>query len=472
MNAAVIAQTPLVAAFALLLVLGASPKDRAPLASALVAVFGLLASAALVWLRLEPGDTFFGGAYLVTGVGKALAVLCLGLTAAAVALGHGYLEKVRARATDWRIVVLALAMGLLSLCLAGDLATLFIAFELISIPSYVLCGFSLRDPRANEAGIKYLLLGAVGSVLFLLGLGFLYGATGEIALPAIAEKLAEANAGTLAVAKLALGFVLAALFFKTAVAPFHLWLADVYQGSSFAALSVVASPVKVAVFGLLFTLLHGPFASLEETWKPALYACAAASAVIGNVQALAQKQLRRLFAYSAVVNGAFILLTVAARSPQAFLFYVSAYGLMGLGLWAAFMALGTPHADVDELDDLRGLSGRHPLAALGLSVIVLSYAGLPLTAGFTAKFAAVVASVRDAGSGSLALTVVIVALVASVASFAYYFQILRHLWLVPLPEGSQALARHMRPNQLVVFALVVGLLLTLSFLLPLPALFG
>lgn len=464
MNPIMIAQAPLVLGFmALLIVASLRPAPRA-LVSTVLCVASLVASAYLLQFHVPVGATYFGGAYVITAMGRSVGVLCLYLVAGAVLLTNGYLEKVRAQQADWKLVAMASALGMVSLSLAGDLATVFIAFEMVSIPSYVLAGFSQRDPRSNEAGIKYLLLGAVASAVFLLGLSFLYGATGEIHLQAIAGKLASADAGQLRLAQIALALVLSALFFKTAVAPFHFWLADVYQGSSLAALTVIASPVKLAVFGLLFALLNGPFASLAPLWKPALLLCAAASVVLGNIQAISQTQIKRLFAYSGVVNGAFILLTITANSPSSFLLYLTTYGVMTTGLWAALMTVGTAHADADELTDLAGLSAKHPLAAIGLTILLLSYAGVPPTAGFFAKFAAASELLRNgADLPSWYLGVLGAAFVTTLVSFYYYFQMLRQIWFSP--AGQQEPQRQLLWNHRAVFAASAVLLLALGFVL-------
>src|SRR5690606_10135614 len=328
-------------------------------------------------------------------------------------LSQDYLDKARVSAVDWRLVVMAMALGMVNLCLAGDLATLFISYELVSIPSYVLAGFSHKDPRSNEAGMKYLLLGVFTSVLFLLGLSFIYGATGEIHLSAIHEKLALAvqagSAADLTLAKVGLAFLLGAVFFKVAVAPFHNWLSDVYQGTNLASLAIISAPVKVAVFGMLGMLLWGAFEPLADLWKPVLLLGAAVSAAMGNLQAVVQTHLKRLIAYSAVVNAGFILIGIVVNSVPIVVFYLGTYGAMTLGTWAAFMAMGSRKADVDNLSDIAGMGKSNRWLALGMTVILLSYAGIPLTAGFAAKFGVVLEALRpDAGLPAMTLWVIFI----------------------------------------------------------------
>lgn len=474
MNAYLLSQLPLVAGFMILLVVASlRPSGKESLSTGIsLASLGLAAVA--VWTLLPVDAQYFGGAIRVTPMGKVLAYLCLALTAVAMLLSEEYLDKVRVHAADWRMVVLAMGLGMVNLCLAGDLATLFVAYELVSIPSYVLAGFSHRDPRSNEAGIKYLLLGAFTSALFLLGMSFLYGATGEIHLAAIGEKVAEAVAAgseaDITLAKVALGFILGAVFFKVAVAPFHTWLPDVYQGTNLASLAIISAPVKVAVFGMLSFLLWGPFEPLSGFWKPVLLIAAALCAVMGNLQAIVQTNLKRLIAYSAVVNAGFILLGILADSAGVVIFYLGAYGFMTLGSWAAFMAMGTRKADVDELPDLVGMGKRHRWLALGLTVILLSYAGIPLTGGFASKFAVVLEALRpDANLPPLTFWVVLLSVTAGLVSVYFYFQIVRALWLQqPPPDSASGTAVELRWNYVAVLALSVLVILALGIGMRLP----
>lgn len=447
MNAYLIAQLPLLAGFVGLFLLAVAFPRAGRGADAVshavtLAALGLTAAFSVLWLM--PGEEFFGGAVRVTLIGRAVAILALAAAFGAALLSGGYLAKIGARATEFRMVVLAQALGLFHLPLAGDLPTLFITFELVSIPSYVLAGFNFRDGRAREAGMKYLILGALSSALFLLGLVFLFGATGETQLAAIRDAIGgflleggEAGQARLVLAKAALAFLLAALLFKVAAAPFHFWLPDVYQGANFASLAFIAAPAKLALFGLVALILWGPFAYLHETWKPLLLVAALLSALFGNFQALAQANLKRLLAFSSAVNAGFILLALFLESAGAFLLYLAAYGVTVVGALAALMALGTRNADVDDVSDLSGLGRRHPWISGVLTLMLFSLAGIPLTAGFAAKFSIAADAFTP---GFLAFPGFVPVLVASLAlslvSFAFYFRIVRALWLTPVTGSS------------------------------------
>ncbi len=475
MNNYMLSQIPLVSGFMLLLILAALKPWEKERLSGPIAFVAISLSTYFMWRFLPIGSEYFGGSIRVTSIGKVLAFLALSLAALATLLSEDYLEKVHIHSTDFRMVVLATALGIAHLSLAGDLATLFIAYELVSIPSYVLAGFSHRDARSNEAGLKYLLLGMFTSVLLLLGISFLYGATGEIHLQAIQDKLtialASNHAGDIGLAKISLALILGALLFKTGSAPFHSWLPDVYQGTNLASLSIISAPVKVAAFGMLATLLWGPFGALGETWKPALIVAIILSVLLGNLQALLQTNLKRLLAYSAVVNAGFILIGVLSESASATLFYLGAYGITTIGTFAAFMALGSAKADVDEISDLQGLGKKHPLLALGLTVLLLSYAGIPLTAGFTAKFSVVLEALRLGPSlphfGSCAVGV---AVVASLISFFFYFRLVKSIWMDAVSENQSVAGHQLRWNYILVLTVSVALVLSLGWLIRIPGL--
>jgi NADH-quinone oxidoreductase subunit N len=478
MNPYLITQLPLILGFIFLLVLASLRPNQKEGISSIISIVALCASAVFIWIFLPVDSHYFGGAIHVTYVGKLIAYLCLGLTAIGMILSEEYLDKVRVTGVDWRMVVLALALGMVNLCLAGDLATLFIAYELVSIPSYVLAGFSHKDPRSNEAGMKYLLLGVFSSVLFLLGLSFIYGATGEIHLAAIHDKLTRlidaGAAADLTLAKVGLGFLLGAVLFKVAVAPLHSWLPDVYQGTNLASLAIISSPVKVAVFGMLGTLLWGTFEPLSDLWKPVLLVGAAISAIMGNLQAVVQTNLKRLVAYSAVVNAGFILLGILVNSVPIVIFYLGSYGIMTLGSWAAFMAMGSRSADVDELSDLAGMGKTNRWLALGMTVILLSYAGIPLTAGFAAKFGVVLEALRPgADLPAMTLPVIFLSVCGGLISFYFYFQMVRAMWLQsPTAEAAERRANgtDLRWNYAFVLVLSVIVILSLGMFVRLPGL--
>jgi NADH-quinone oxidoreductase subunit N len=492
MNAYVLSELPLLLGFAALLLVAVVKPSKDGIVtpgveaiSQLITLFALgLSAIASLWL-LVPGEQFFGGAIGVTAIGRPLASAGLALSFLAVLASPTYLAKIHVRPTDFRMVVLAQAIGIFHLPLAGDLATLFIAFELVSVPSYVLAGFNFRDGRANEAGLKYLLLGALASVLFLLGIAFLYGATGSLSFDAIGMKVREylllGSFSELLLVKASMAFFIAALLFKVAAAPFHLWLADVYQGANLASLSLIAAPAKIALFGLMAMLLWGPFAGLSETWMPLLLAAALLSAVLGNVQALsrgAQLSVKRVLAFSSTVNAGFIILALFLSSAAAFITYLIAYGLTVVGVLAALSALGTRGADIEGPADLQGLGRRHPWIAGALTIFLFSLAGIPLTAGFATKFAVVTEAFTPGFVPAPGfIPVLLVSVLLGLVSFVFYFRIVRALWLPASAESDETPAvsakdvRGTDVNAAFVALLAAALVLVIGVLMRVPGLF-
>jgi NADH-quinone oxidoreductase subunit N len=486
MNAYLLSQLPLVGGFALLLILASfRPRptpgfDRLTHVVTLAAIAGsaLLASVSLFSQGplgahfLQVGQQFFGGAIRVTLLSQPLAVGALWLTFLALLFSDRYLHKIRVSATDFRLIVLVQALGFFHLPLAGDLATLFIAFELVSIPSYILAGFNHRDARANEAGMKYLVLGAFASALFLLGVAFLYGGTGRLMLTDIEahlDTLTLANAPEMAFVRLGLVLMLTGMLFKVAAAPFHLWLADVYQGVNLASLALIAAPAKVALFGMTALVLWGPFHYLHETWKPVLFVIALFCALFGNLQAVLQTRIKRLLAFSSVANAGFLLIAICLDAFSPFLFYLMTYGLTTLGILAALAALGTRTADLEEIDDLRGLGRRHPWISGALTVMLFSLAGIPLTAGFATKLSlAAGAFAPDFRPAFGLVPVLAISVIFSLVSFYFYFKMVRALWLQPAPADASTEPRALDFGALLVTGFVALAILAMGVLMYMP----
>lgn len=435
MNDYLILLLPLCVTIFLVLVLAPQTFRLRDVGGLFLSIVGVLST--IIMVGLIPEGRYFGGAILVTLPGKALAYLVLGFAAVALVSTAGYLEKVHVPECEWRLTVLFITLGALNLCFAEDLITIFVAFELLSIPSYALVGFSRRDGRSNEAGMKYLILGILGSALFLFGIVLLYGASGQIFLSSIRDSLAAAQASSIAnptglreidYYRLALGCLLASLFFKLGVAPFHGWLFDIYKGSSYAALSIVGVAAKVAGFALAYRILRGAFDPLRDTWMTLVALGALASFIFGGIQGIRQDNVKRMIAASSIMSAGFVMLALCGDERQ-FIFYLFTYAAATMAMVAAFQALGTKAADIDSVHDLSGLGTQLPLLAGFLTLAVLSQAGIPLTAGFLAKFG-VLYSVFQSPE-LLPRVAAAAGVIGSVLSFYFYFRIIRVLWFEP-----------------------------------------
>jgi NADH-quinone oxidoreductase subunit N len=310
------------------------------------------------------------------------------------------------------------ATGMVVMTTANDLIVVFLALEILSIPLYVLAAFHRRRLTSQEAGIKYFVLGAFSSAIFLYGIALVYGATGSTSLTRI-DAFLRANTlfdtGTLEV-----GFVLllVGLAFKVAAVPFHMWTPDVYQGAPTPVTAFMASATKVAAFAALLRIFDGALLTYRDDWQPLVWALAAVTLAVGSIGALLQVDLKRLLAYSSIAHAGYILMAVEAGTPkgrEAALFYLFAYSFMVIGSFAIVTVLSS-RGDADHpLDGLRGLGSRRPVIGSLLVLFMLAQAGMPLTSGFVAKLDVFSAS-ADAGDY---LLVVIGAVATVIAAFAY-----------------------------------------------------
>jgi NADH-quinone oxidoreductase subunit N len=335
-------------------------------------------------------------------------------------------------------LVLFATAGMTLIAAANDLILVFLALELLSLSLYVLTGITGR-PRANEAAMKYFLLGAFSSAFFLYGVAMAYGAAGttKIAGTADVRSLSSALAGTTgsqALALLALALLVIGFGFKISAAPFHMWTPDVYQGAPTPVTAYMSAATKVAAFFALIRVLDVAFQPLTWSWTPVIYALAVVSIVVGSVLAIAQTDVKRMLAYSSVAHAGFLLtgLTLADTTGiRAALFYLIVYAAMTLGAFGVMMLVAGRDEHRTSLRDVAGLGRRRPFLAALMTVFLLSLAGIPPTAGFVAKVSVFSAAV-DAGNWPL----VVIAVVASVAAAFFYLRVMVYMYMRDPEEAS------------------------------------
>ncbi|WP_222271697.1 NADH-quinone oxidoreductase subunit NuoN [Modestobacter marinus] len=327
--------------------------------------------------------------------------------------------------------------GMMLFTSANDLLLMFVALEVLSLPLYLLCGMARRRRLlSQEAALKYFLLGAFASAFFLYGLALVYGATGSVRLAVIREGATGAGNDLLLVLGLAL--LVVGLMFKASVAPFHVWTPDVYQGAPTPVTAFMAAATKVAAFGAVLRLLYMAFGTAEEIWRPLVYALAIASMVVGAVLGLTQTDLKRLFAYSSIAHAGFLLTGVIGLSGDgedpglaATMFYLLTYGLTTIGAFALLTLVRDGSGEATHLSRWAGLAQRSPLTAALMTLFLLALAGIPLTSGFTGKFAVFRAAI-ETGAWPLA----VVALVTSAVAAFYYLRVVVLMYFSdPAPDG-------------------------------------
>jgi NADH-quinone oxidoreductase subunit N len=322
--------------------------------------------------------------------------------------------------------------GMMLFVSANDLLLLFVALEVLSLPLYLLCALARRRRLlSQEAAVKYFLLGAFASAFFLYGVALLYGYANSVRLGDLYAAVDSTGHSDLLLLA-GLGLLLIGLFFKAGLAPFHMWTPDVYQGAPTPVTALMAACTKVAAFGAVLRVLYVGFLNTRWDWRPVLIAVAVLTMVVGAVLAVTQTDIKRLLAYSSVANAGFILCGVAGLGPDgasSTMFYLAAYGFTTIGAFAVVMLVRDAGGEATHLARWAGLGRRSPVIAGVFTLFLLAFAGIPLTSGFTSKFAVFAAAL---GGGSVLLVVVGV-----VASMVLAFPYLRVIVLMYLSEPAE-----------------------------------
>lgn len=327
---------------------------------------------------------------------------------------------------DFIVLVLLALLGQFVLISGANLLTLYLGLELMALPMYALVAMRHTSEKSVEAGIKYFILGALASGFLLYGMSMLYGVTGSLDLIEIFKTVADPRINHLVMA-FGLVFIVAGLAFKLGVVPFHMWVPDVYQGAPTAVTLMIAAAPKLAAFALLFRLLVNTLLPLMGDWQPMLVLLAILSLIVGNVTAIAQTNVKRMLAYSAIAQMGFVLLGMLSvfddHAFSASMFYAITYVLTTLGTFGLLMLLSRKGYDCETLEGLKGLNKQHPwFAFIGL-VMMFSLAGIPPTVGFAAKLGVLEALV-DAEHTFLA----IIAVIASLIGAFYYLRVVKVMY--------------------------------------------
>ena len=399
-----------------------------------VAALGLVVAVGAV-LMLPQHATLFGGMLVITPLNSLFKIICLALAFFTVLVARS--DRASRNPGEYLAILLLATIGLMLLVGSEEFLMIFIGLELTGLSLYVMVAFDKTDVRSAEAGLKYFLFGSTASAFTLFGISFIYGMSGTTGLAAIGQKLTTESVQPL----LAVGIVMTLIgfAFKIAAAPFHLWAPDAYQGAPVPSAAFIASGSKVASFVVLgkivlvgFGPIHGSanWHAMVAGWMPVLAALAALSIVVGNLVALAQSNVRRLLAYSAVAHAGYTLLGLVAGGRDGFsatLFYTTVYAVTLVGAFGV-VALVRRETGGDDFSNFSGLSSRSPLLAGCMAIFMLSLAGMPPLAGFFGKFYLFSAALR-AGANHGLLWLVALALFGSLISLYYYLIILKVIFM-------------------------------------------
>jgi len=440
-----------------------------------ISMFSLVAAfAALVNVRNQSsvdaamGSVAFDGAgVLLQGAILIIAALSIFLIAdqenftsvpAAVPGSDEEREAVQAdiRVTEVFPLTLFAVAGMLLFPVSSDLITLFVALEVLSLPLYLMAGLSRRRRlMSQEAALKYFLLGAFASAFFLLGIAYLYGYSGSITLAGIQESVVG-GAGNDVFLLLGIAFISVGLLFKVGAVPFHAWSPDVYQGAPTAITGFMAAATKVAAFGAILRIFYVSFANAEWQWRPAMVIIAIITMVFGSVVAIAQRDVKRMLAYSSIAHAGFLLTGVIALSKsglEASIFYLFAYGVATVGAFGIITLVRDAAGEVGDLNRWSGLGKRSPLLASAFAFFLLAFAGIPLTSGFIGKFS-IFSAAYESGSTSVLIAGV---LSSAIAAFFYIRVIVLMFFKDPIEDGTSVVI----PSALTTITITVSSVLTL-----------
>jgi NADH-quinone oxidoreductase subunit N len=410
---------------------------------------GVLAAAAAATLFVQwvdgPAKLYlFYGLFVSDALSNLLKLVCYASVWAALVYSRQYLLDRGLLRGEFITLLLFALLGMMIMISASSFLTIYLGLELMSLCLYALVALNRDSPLSTEAAMKYFVLGALSSGLLLYGMSMVYGATGTLSLTEVARVTAQL-AGTASdrpFLVFGLVFVVAGLAFKIGVAPFHMWIPDVYHGAPTAVTLVIGSAPKVAAFAMAVRLLINGLPDLAQDWQEMLAILALVSMAIGNITAIAQSNLKRMLAYSTIAHMGFMLLGLLSGviggnrlsmddAYTAALFYVIVYVIMSVGAFGMLLFLSRAGFDCENLDDLKGLSKTSPWYAFVMLILMFSLAGIPPTAGFYAKLAVLSAAVT-AGYLWLAVAAVILSLVGAF----YYLRIVKLMYFDDPREGA------------------------------------
>jgi NAD(P)H-quinone oxidoreductase subunit 2 len=406
-----------------------------------IAVGGLVLSIAALTLQWEnPHPISFIGAF----TSDPLSVVFRGIVAMSAAvtilMSISYIEQTGTALAEFVTILLTATLGGMLLSGATELVTIFVSLETLSISSYLMTGYMKRDPRSNEAALKYLLIGASSSAVFLYGVSLLYGLSGgETTLDAIAAGMTKSNGNLSLGLIVSLVFVIAGIAFKISAVPFHQWTPDVYEGSPTPVVAFLSVGSKAAGFALAIRLLVTAFPLVSGEWHFIFTVLAILSMVLGNIVALAQTSMKRMLAYSSIAQAGFVMIGMIIGTETGYasmVFYLFVYLFMNLGGFACVI-LFSLRTGSDRISDYAGLYQKDPFLTLALSICLLSLGGIPPLAGFFGKI-----YIFWAGWKAGAYGLVLLALVASVVSIYYYIRVIKMMVVKEPQEMSDVVKNY------------------------------
>ncbi len=448
----------------ILLLLELVVKRKETIATLTILLVGLVA----YLLPQSSGMEAFRGAFVNDGFGMFFKFLFLFNLLLGVLLAPRYLKIEHSEFGEYYILMLFSTLGMMFMASAGDLIVLYLGLELMAISSYILAGFIRHSVRSNEAGMKYMLLGAFSSGIILYGITMVYALTGTTELTVVAQKLAGTGQVRFPHVMMVL-FLMAAFGFKVALVPFHVWSPDVYEGAPTPAVAFMSVGPKAAGFAALARVFFVGLSSQVPTWQGLAVGLSIATLAVGSILAIQQENIKRMLAYSSIAHAGYVLIGIAIHTEAGFramLAYLVIYMFMNVGAFAVVTMLRSEGFTGEQLSQYKGLAKKHPFVSAVMLLFMFSLTGIPPTAGFIGKFYLFKAAV-NAGFGWLA----VVAVLFSVVSAFFYLRVVMYMYMYEPEEEVPALS--LSPSLgLAIVILVIGVMVLGLYPNPLIALAG
>lgn len=430
------------------------PKRHKP-GLAAISIVGLAAIGlfSIIQLGNESETSLYEGIFLVDRFSLVFKLVFISLGILIILASSDFVKKFLHHPGEYYAIIIFSILGMMLMASSAELLTAYVSLELLSFSLYILVSMSRDEPKSNEAGVKYILLGAFGSALLLYGISLVYGTLGTTTFVEIGQTM---GSGLHSSPNLVVGMslILAGLGFKVAAVPFHMWTPDIYEGAPLPVTAYLAVGSKAAAFALILRLFATAFMQSAGEWQLVIAAIAAATMTLGNVVALAQTNMKRLLAYSSIGQVGYLLVGVAAlsaASSTAIILHLVGYGLANLAAFTAVIAFYNVTSK-DEIKDFAGLADRSPFIAMALTVSLFSLAGLPFFAGFITKFYLFVAAAEEN-----LLWLAGIAIVNSLISLYYYLIVIKQMYIEPAHDKSPVSTSRITSGLLAV--LVVGTIL-------------
>jgi NADH-quinone oxidoreductase subunit N len=409
-------------------------KGAVPLLS-----FDVLAISAglLIWQWTERKD-LVAGALRIDDLAIAIGLIAIVAAVFCIAFSVGEPAVEQAGIGEYHALLLGSVLGMVLLAQAENLVSFFVAIETLSVPLYVLCATNLRRPGSLESGLKYLIIGSLGSATLLYGIALIYGGSGSTDFTGIAHGIGQKGVVGDPVVLVGIAMAATGLAFKTSIAPFHQWTPDVYQGAPTPITSFMAVATKAAAFAVFIRFFDVALAPQHGDWDIALAVLAVISIAVGNIGAIMQTSLKRLMGYSGIAQAGYMLagLVVATEAGiNAIVFYLAVYAFMNMAAFAVIIARERETGWGDDIRAMQGLGQERPLLAWPLTISMLALAGLPATAGFIGKLYLIEAAVEGHYTW-LGVAIVI----GTMVSLAYYLKVVAAIWMRPGEQAAPAAA--------------------------------